>query len=134
MRVYLASKSKHHEFVAALGAAGLSLSATWPHWRYNREPGEPSADAWRDHAIACVDQVRDADVLVLYVQDETEQHFGALLETGVALGSNKQVYLVSPHKWPFLRHHPNVHSFATLADAITAIVSRQHGMRARHAA
>jgi hypothetical protein len=134
MKVYLASKSKWHEFVAALGAAGLSLSASWPYWRYNREPdAEPSSEAWREHAIACVDQVSDCDVLILFVA-EGEQHLGSLIECGVALGNNKQIFLISPHPWMFLRSHPNVRSFETLADAVLAVVSMQDGERLRGAA
>jgi nucleoside 2-deoxyribosyltransferase len=131
VKVYLAAKSKHHEFIAALGAAGLSLSATWPYWRYNREPGDPSADAWKDHALACRDQVKDCDLLVLYVADETEQHFGALIECGIAIGHHKPIYLITPHPWPFLRHMPNVRSFASLPEAITSIISLQHGTQLR---
>jgi hypothetical protein len=134
MRVYLASKSKHHEFVAALGAAGLSLCGTWPFWRYNREPDEPSPDAWRAHADTCIDQASTCDLLILYVADEKEQHLGALLECGAALGNGKPVFLVSPHPWPFIRHNPLVRSFASLHDAVLAAISMQAGERARAAA
>jgi hypothetical protein len=134
MKVYLASKSKHHEFVAALGAAGLSLSSSWPYWRYNREPhDEPDSDSWAQHAIACTQQSSDCDVLLLYVADEKEQHFGSLIECGCALGNNKQIMVVSPHPWKFLRCHPNVRSFASLPDAITALIAMQQGEKARAA-
>jgi hypothetical protein len=47
--------------------------------------------------------------------------FGSLLEAGAALGAGKRVYLVSPHDWPFLRHHPRVKSFPDLAAAVTEL-------------
>jgi hypothetical protein len=129
MRVYFASKSKYCEFIAALGAAGLPLSATWPHWRHNREPTEPTADEWRDHATTCMQQAADCDVLVLYVANEQEQHLGALLECGAALGTGKRVFLITPHPWPFLRHHPNVRSFPDLQSAIAAIMREVAALR-----
>jgi hypothetical protein len=72
-------------------------------------------------------------VLLLYVQPG-ENHLGALLECGAALGAGKWVYLVSPHEWPFLRNHPQVRNFATLEAAVAALVAMQVGETARTAA
>jgi hypothetical protein len=50
------------------------------------------------------------------------------------VGAGGQLYLVSPHDWPFLRHHPRCRSFKTLADAVVAIMAQQAGERAREQA
>jgi hypothetical protein len=55
--------------------------------------------------------------------NEDERQFGALLEAGACLGNGGQLYLVSPHDWPFLCHHPRCRSFKTLADAVSAIMT-----------
>jgi hypothetical protein len=59
------------------------------------------------------------------------RQFRALLEAGACLGNGGQLYLVSPHDWPFLRHHPRCRSFKTLADALAAILAAMEGERAR---
>jgi hypothetical protein len=130
-RVYVACKSRHHAFIAALAGAGLPLSATWVHWRHNREPTEPTADEWRDHAATCMQQAADCDVLIFFVADEHEKHLGALLECGAALGAGKRIFLITPHPWPFLRHHPNVRSFPDLQSAVAAVM-REAAPSARH--
>jgi hypothetical protein len=71
---------------------------------------------------------------LLYVGAGDERHFGSLIEAGAALGAGKWVYLVSPHEWPFLRHHPRVRSFDSSADAIEAIMAARVGEQARQAA
>jgi hypothetical protein len=72
-------------------------------------------------------------VLVLYAEGQ-EQHFGALLECGAALGAGRWVFLISPHPWPFLRNHPRCRSFDNLAEAVRAICALRDGERARHEA
>jgi hypothetical protein len=120
--VYFASKARHAPFVQALRAAGVNITATWPDWPMNYCTDEPTADQWRQHVQACIEQAAVADVTLLYAQAE-ETQFGSLIECGSALAAGRQIYLVSPHAWPFLRNHPRVRSFETLADAIAAITS-----------
>jgi hypothetical protein len=43
------------------------------------------------------------------------------------LSNGKQVFLVSPWPWEFLRHHPRCRSFDTVADAIRALVAMAAG-------
>jgi hypothetical protein len=118
----------------ALRAAGVPIISSWPDWPHNRNgDDEPDADAWREHSAACIDDAVAGDVLLLYCKAD-ENQFGALLEAGAALGAGKWVYLVAPFPWPFLRHHPRVRSFDTLADAIAAICAAEAGERLRHAA
>jgi hypothetical protein len=134
MRVAVASKSRHWEMWCALRAAGVPIISSWPDWPYNRNGNdEPDADAWRAHSAACIDDACAGDVLLLYCRED-EVQFGGLLEAGAALGAGRWVYVVSPHAWPFLRHHPRVRNFPTLADAVAAICAAEAGERLRHAA
>jgi hypothetical protein len=130
MICYFASKSRHWQFVSALGAAGAPICCTWPAWTPNRTDTEPTDDDWADHSERCLREAAECDVLVLYAE-EPEQHFGALLECGSALGAGKWVFLVSPHPWPFLRNHPRCRSFENLAEAVRAVCSMRDGERAR---
>jgi hypothetical protein len=123
MRIYLASKSRHAEFVAALNAGGFPLASSWHSWPFNRNAQEPERADWREHSERCLREAAGADVCVLYAPDATDMHFGSLLEAGAALGAGKRVYLVSPHDWPFLRNHPRVRSFPNLAAAVTELVA-----------
>jgi hypothetical protein len=66
---------------------------------------------------ACLSEAAEADILLLYVEQE-KQHLGALLDAGAALGAGKWVCLCSPHLWPFLRNHPRVRSFDNVAEAV----------------
>src|SRR5262249_8177003 len=88
----------------------------------NKDGVEPTADEWRRHSERCFEEAADCDVLLLHVQ-AGKQHFGALLEAAAALTAGKWVYLVCPHTWPFLRHHPRVRSFDTLERAVEALVT-----------
>ena len=116
---------------AALRAAGVPITSTWLDWDHNRDASsDPSSDAWARHSETCLREAAECDVLLLYVR-EGEQHFGALLETASALSAGKRVFLILPHAWPFLRNHPRCRTFATLEDAITAIMAGAQGARLR---
>jgi hypothetical protein len=69
---------------------------------------EPDNDEWREHSAQCLEQAAAADILLLYVDREDARHFGSLIEAGAALGAGKQVFVVAPHRWPFLRNHSSV--------------------------
>jgi hypothetical protein len=103
-----------------LRAAGVPIISWWIDWSRNHDGAEPTADEWRRHVEQCVTDVLSCDVLLLYCTDD-ERQFGSLLETGVALGTGKQIFLVAPHDWPFLRNHSRVRSFRTLADVVAAM-------------
>jgi hypothetical protein len=74
-----------------------------------------------------------ADILLLYCAED-ERQFGSLLECGAALGADRQVFVVSPFPWPFLKQHPRVRVFNTLEAAIAAIMAAAAGERVRQAA
>jgi len=66
----------------------------------------------------------------LFVCNEGETACGALIEAGAALAAGKRVYIVSDYTWTF-SNHPRCRLFATLEDAITAIVAGAQGARLR---
>ena len=94
MLVYFATKSRHWQFVAALAAAGAPISCSWPSWLPNRTDGEPTSSDWAEHSERCLKEAAECDVLLLFAE-RREQHFGALLECGAALGAGKWVFLIS---------------------------------------
>ena len=119
-KVYPASKARFHPMWAALKAAGVPISGSWPWWERNISKSEPTNKDWAEHSQRCLREAAECDILILYVEPE-DRNFGSLLETGAALGANKTVYLVAPEPWPFLSNHPRVHAFDTLESAVRAI-------------
>jgi hypothetical protein len=124
--VYVASKARHAPWWAALRACGLPISpaCSWIDWPYNEAGApEPSIAEWRTHWDNCVKAAANADALI-FVDLPGEVAKGALIEMGAALGSGKEVYLVSETDWS-IRHHPGVRPFRRLSDAVTAIIAGQ---------
>jgi hypothetical protein len=118
-------------WLLALQAAGVPFNASWLTWQFNSDAAlEPTQDEWEEHSDRCSREAAEADI-TLFVAQDGENHFGALLEVGAALSAGKRVFLVSPHEWPFLRCNPRCRSFETLADAVTAIMAGVAGERAR---
>jgi hypothetical protein len=130
VKLAVTSKSRHWQFFGALRTAlagqGVEIVSTWIDWPRNKDSVEPTADEWREHAKACIEDAVRCDVLLLYAAED-ERQFGALLETGAALGAGRQVFVVSPHPWPFLKCHPRVKCFPTLAAAVTAVMVAARG-------
>lgn len=89
-RIYIASKAKHRprwrEFRDILG---YDIISQWIDTddKFNENPeGLDYAKLWR----ACVQDVKNCDVLVIYIEEE-EHLKGALVELGIALGLNKEI-------------------------------------------
>jgi hypothetical protein len=126
MRVYFAAKTRHLPFIEAfrplLAAASIDLHASWLSWPWNTNGREPSPEVWKEHVHICLSEVSEAEITIFYVADG-EQHLGALIEASACLCAGKQLYLVSPHPWPFIRHHKNCYSFTTLEKAFEAVLA-----------
>jgi hypothetical protein len=124
--IYPCTKSRHAKMWQRLAKTeGLNLRASWPSWPLNSEDTrEPTGAEWCEHSARCLREAAAADVALLYAEPG-EQHFGALLECGSALGAGRDVYLVAPHDWPFLRFHPRVTSFPTLREALDTIAKER---------
>jgi hypothetical protein len=133
MRVYPAGKSCCWHWFLALQSAGAPLQASWLTWAFNRDPNaEPTDDDYREHSEVCLREAGESDIVLLYVPPDCERNqFGGLLEAGACLGRGGWCYLVSRHRWPFLRCHPRCRSFDTLAEAVTALMAQESGERLR---
>jgi len=129
VKLYVASKSRHWSFWAALRACGLPVAASWIDAEFNRTGAEPSPDHWVRHWETCCREAAEADI-TLMVAHEDERQMGALVEIGCALAAGKRVFLVSPHDWSWA-HHARVRRFDSLADAVTAIMAGAMGERLR---
>ena len=104
MRVYIAASLPLLSFakIAAEGLAneGFSITSTW-------HEGEPSIsferamshDEHRHLANRCLDEIGDADALVLLYGGESTRH-GSYLETGYAMGLGKPVVAVAVARSP----------------------------------
>jgi hypothetical protein len=119
-------------------AVGLRVNANhsncrrlWPRieWEGNAPGVEPSADAWLRHWSRCIEDASAADVC-LFVNNAGERACGALVELGAALGTGKQVFVVSPDWWSFA-NHPRCRVFKDIAGAIEAICAMQAGEQMR---
>jgi hypothetical protein len=89
-KIYVASKARHRPRWRALrDTFGYHIISQWIDVDdgYSEDPtGLDYGKLWK----ACIQDVQDCDVLVLYV--ETDEHLkGALVELGVALGLKKEI-------------------------------------------
>jgi hypothetical protein len=134
MRLAVASKSCHWPWFGALRAAlaphGIDLISRWIDWPRNQDGRDPTPAEWRDHSVDCIEDAARCQVLLLYCA-EPERQFGALLECGSALSHGRQVFVVTPHDWPFLKNHPSVRVFPTLEAAVSCLIAMATGERLR---
>jgi hypothetical protein len=119
--VYTASKSRHWPFWQALRAAGLDIVASWIDAPFNHTDDDLDPDGWRFHWDTCAREAASADITLLFAQNG-ENQMGALIEAGCCLGAGKELWVVTAHDWSFL-HHPRCRRFATLADAVSALLA-----------
>jgi hypothetical protein len=130
IQIYPASKARHYLWWQALRTAGVPIvHPCWVDAAFNADGSEPTHDEWADHWHECCSLAASCD-LVLFLALPGEQHCGALLECGAALGAGRQVFAVSDVKFSFLAH-PHCRVFENLAGAITAIMAWQAGEAAR---
>jgi hypothetical protein len=79
--------------------------------------------------LECCSFAASCDI-VLFLALPGEQHCGALLECGAALGAGRQVFAVSAVEFSFLAH-PRCRVFENLAAAVRAIMAQRAGEEAR---
>lgn len=99
-KIYIASKARHRprwrEFRDGMGYQIISRWIDTGDKYIGTTAGDAMSDLdyrqlWRE----CVQDVRDCDVLVLYVE-EGEHLKGALIELGIALGLKKEIIVTGP--------------------------------------
>jgi hypothetical protein len=88
--VYVASKSRHWPWWAALRAAGIPIAASWIDAEFNRTGAEPPD--WALHWMKCIDEAAAADVTLMFA-DNAERQMGALVEVGAALRPASESFL-----------------------------------------
>lgn len=90
MRIYIASKTRHALLWRSYRQWGVNIISSWID-----EAGEGQTRDFTDLWRRCVEEVKSADRLVLYVGAEQEGHLrGAFVEVGVALASGIEVHIV----------------------------------------
>lgn len=116
MRIYVASKLHHVEMWKQLRSDGFHLCASWldAPWLFNDE--QATAEELSDIWCKVIDEASSCDVLVVYAE-HGENLRGAYVEVGCALASGKKIHVVGAVEGDWL-HHPNVHRFETVIDAI----------------
>jgi hypothetical protein len=127
--VYPASKAKHAQWWRSLRAAGVPIVAPWIDWPGNVPGSEPGWEMWADHWAGCISSAAEAEIC-LFVCNQNETACGQLIEAGAALAAGKRVFVVSDYEFTFA-HHPRCRVFATLEDAITAIMAGAQGEHLR---
>jgi hypothetical protein len=128
--IYPASKARHFLWWQSLRAAGVPIvHPCWVDAAFNADGTEPTHDGWAAHWSECCDLAATCDV-TLFLALPGEQHCGALLECGAALGAGHSVFAVSAVEFSFLTH-PRCRSFENLAAAVQAVTARQPGEAAR---
>jgi nucleoside 2-deoxyribosyltransferase len=87
MKVYVATKFENgpraRQVMDALEAQGFEITYDWT----------PELGETREQAVADVDGVRTADVLVV-LMEENYDYQGTLIEIGIALGAERPVLIV----------------------------------------
>jgi len=120
LRIYCASKAKHHPRWQALRAMGLDIRGLAAQLQHSRTILGRVVCSLEQ----CVREASNSQALLL-VMLENENHCGALVEMGAALASGRQVHAVLPSSVGLsFRHHPLVQVHATIADAVKAITAR----------
>ncbi len=116
MKIYVASKwEERHEvkdLMCSLIARGHEITCDWTNHNYG-DAGYPVQYAQDD-----VTGVLEADIFIgLFINEHNYR--GALIEMGVALGSNSPVYIVG-HAIDscMFTHHPYVLMFNTVDDLL----------------
>jgi hypothetical protein len=118
--LYVASKARHWPFWAALRSAGINIISRWIDWPANLTGVEPTQEQWSEHWTRCIREAASAEICIVLLR-AGEQHAGALLEAGAALAAGRRVYMVDEIGFSFA-HHPSVRRFATLAQAVEAVL------------
>lgn len=113
--IYIASKTKHAARWRALRASGVPISSSWID-----EAGEGETNDWDDLWCRCLEEVKSARAVILYVEPG-EVLKGAYVEVGAALVSGVRVFVVGEPVGSFWRHHL-VTRCATMVEALLRCV------------
>lgn len=122
---YVASRASIPERSAmwrALRDSGVRITSTWID-----EAEEGKTDSFYELWLRIVEEIRQADELILYVERDDFPLKGALVEVGIAIAMKKIVWVVAPNveiqrrsmrpigSWA---HHPQVRFSPSVVDVI----------------
>lgn len=86
--IYVASRVKHAQMWKTRRDEGMPIISTWID-----EAGEGESASIEGLWVKILDEIRKADVLLLYVEKDDFPIKGALVEVGMALAMKKKVYV-----------------------------------------
>lgn len=115
LRFYVASKAKHYEMWKALRFKGHPIIARWID-----HGTEGSIKNWSDLWDWCIDDVKEANAVIMYEAADDEKLQGALVELGAALAMNIPVFFACEREPYCAFQHRNVRHYKTLNDAFDA--------------
>lgn len=120
--VYLSARFARREelngYRQQLTAAGVEVTSRW----LTDPTPDLTDEAWRKLAQKDVDDVRKADTLVLFAEDDRDGGGGRHVEYGIALGNGKRLIVVGNPENLFQRL-PEVESLPDWAAAFTALTA-----------
>lgn len=113
IRIYLdgkyADSSEHDKKMVQLGAMGHEITHNWT------KNEELFLNDKASISIANINGVKNADILIIIMDDENYAYRGTFVELGVALACNKKVFVLCPHfeklENNVFLNHPNVMIF-----------------------
>lgn len=117
IKIYTASKVKHADKWKKLRDEGWGINATWI------DRGVVDPEDYPSLWVDCIGEATEADICLAYIEPG-ERLKGALVEIGCTLSAGGRVYLVC-NQWDdsygTWNHHPRVHMFTSLQEALDAI-------------
>jgi hypothetical protein len=120
MKIYVAGDNRWAamHFACVLLINGHKVTSTWHNEEFERTSAH-SDESRACIAELCVQQVREADVLVL-ISSHGMVPGGKFVEVGVALGSNKRVFVVG-HRENMLMYHGSVTQVTDPSDLLARL-------------
>lgn len=96
VKVYVAGAWTHRAFLSQLMDAlalheGIEVVSKWP----SRENGDWTIEALENDAKLDVEEVLDADILLMIINDPDYAYRGTSVELGVALGAKKKILMLT---------------------------------------
>jgi hypothetical protein len=130
--IYVASRTRYADLWKTLRLAGAPIISSWIDASVRslidaeeeQHPGNVlSAEEYKLLWEWCIKEVKCADVLILFYHPSDQYVKGALVEVGAALACDIPVLYVGPFNHFSFTHHPLVHYFQTLEEAMQQALS-----------
>lgn len=115
MKIYLAGALKNREFIRnkmkELEQLGHQITHDWTIFE-----NIPSIEEFPIRAINDIDGVKNADLLIVIMDDTKYAYRGTFTEIGCALGLNKDIKILCPHEKSYCQtncfyYHPLIEHY-----------------------